>query len=323
VGAEGEVSLCDLDDGEPYARTRIAPRVGGQVSGLFVGGRNVPPVAVLTEGRDRLVALDVRTGEPRWRFRSPGRGGFRLTRAGRILLVVSGDSTLDAIDVASGEVAWRWSDSGRMTLPAVITRDWALATSGAPGCSPGALMCFDLYSGKLRFRRELSSAPLTSPVATDSCAIVSTYHNQALSLTAYELEDGRERWSREDPGLGEGGAPLVVDQHLVLNTPLGVAHGIALADGSLSWQHRMADPLRDDVPRRLEPVLRGGALFLPSANVHVVRPADGSLVGGTISEGVIPDFMRVDERGWLYLAEESGHLEAYAPAPNLRLVKGG
>ena len=106
-----------------------------------------------------------------------------------------------------------------------------------------------------------------------------------------------------------------------LNTPLGVAYGLSLTNGSLVWQHRMADPLRDDVPRRLEPVLRGGALFLPSASVHVVRPNDGSVVGGTISEGIIPDFMRVDERGWLYLAEESGHIEAYAPAPNLRLVK--
>ncbi len=321
MGAEGEVSLCDLEDGEAYARTRIAPRIGGQVTGLFAGGRNTPPVAVLTEGRDRLVALDVRTGEPRWRFRSKGRGNFRFTRAGRILLVVSGDSTLDAIDVATGEVVWRWSDAGRMTLPPVITREWAVAVSGAPGCSPGALLCFDLYSGKLRFRRELPCAPLMSPVTTDSSVIVSTYHNQNLTLSAFNLEDGSERWSREDPGLGEGGAALVVDQHLVLNTPLGVAHGISLADGSLSWQHRMADPLRDDVPRRLEPVLRGGALFLPSANVHVVRPADGGVIGGTISEGIIPDFMRVDERGWLYLAEESGHIEAYAPAPSLRLVR--
>ncbi|MFT3923585.1 MAG: PQQ-like beta-propeller repeat protein [Myxococcales bacterium] len=321
VSSEGDVALCDLDDGEAYARTRIAPRVGGQISGLFAGGRNAPPVAVITEGRDRLVALDVRTGEPRWRFRSPGRGGFRFTRAGRILLVVSGDSTLDAIDVATGDVVWRWSDAGRMTLPPVITREYAIAVSGAPGCSPGALLCFDLFSGKLRFRRELSSAPLTSPVATDSMVVVSTYQNQALTLSAFDLETGQERWSKEDPGLGEGGAPLVVDQQLVLNTQLGVAYGLSLADGSVSWSHRMADPLRDDVPRRLEPVLRGGALFLPSASVHVLRPHDGSVVGGTLSEGIIPDFLRVDERGWMYLAEESGHIEAYAPAPNLRLVK--
>ena len=57
------------------------------------------------------------------------------------------------------------------------------------------------------------------------------------------------------------------------------------------------------------------------ASVHVVRPSDGSLIGGPIADGIIPDVMRVDERGWLYLAEESGHVEAYAPAPSLRLVR--
>jgi outer membrane protein assembly factor BamB len=320
VGPEGEVELCDLEDGEAYARARIAPRVGGQVLGLFAGGRNAPPVAVLTEGRDRLVALDVRTGEPRWRFRSPGRGNFRFTRAGRILCVVSGDGTLDAIDVATGEVAWRWSDAGRMTLPPVVTREWAVAVSGAPG-APCALLCFDLFSGQLHFRRELPGHVTATPVAAETCAIVSTQEQSALTLSAFELPSGELRWSREDPGLGEGAAPLVVDHHLVLNTPTGSAYAIDTAQGTLKWQHRMADPLRDDVPRRLEPGLRGGALFVPSASVHVLRPGDGGVMGGPISEGIIPDFMRVDERGWLYLAEESGHIEAYAPAPSLRLIK--
>jgi hypothetical protein len=33
--------------------------------------------------------------------------------------------------------------------------------------------------------------------------------------------------------------------------------------------------------------------------------------------------MRVDERGWIYVAEESGYLAAYAPRPMLTLIKGG
>jgi outer membrane protein assembly factor BamB len=321
VNPEGEVELCDVSDGETYARSRIAPRVGGLLSGLCAGGRNTPPVAVITEGRDRLVALDVRTGEPRWRFRSRGRGNFRLTRAGRILLVVSGDSTLHALDVASGEVAWRWSDPGRLSLAPVVTRDHAVAVVGHPGSPAGALLCFDLFSGELVFRTDLEGAPLTSPVVTDQLAVVARERAGQVGLAGYDLPSGALRWAREDPGLGEGGSPLIVDQHLVVNTPGGSAFAIELSRGELRWEKRMADPARDDVPRRLEPVLRGGALFLPSASVHVVRPADGSVIGGPISEGIIPDVMRVDERGWLYLAEESGHIEAYAPAPNLRLVR--
>ena len=321
VGVDGNVELCDLTDGDAYARARVAPRPGGTLSGLCAGGRGTPPVAVITEGRDRLVAIDTRTGEPRWRFRSAGRGDFRMTRAGRIMLVVSGDSTLDAVDVATGDVAWRWSDPGRMSLPPVVIRDRAIAVSGHPGSPVSALLCFDLFSGQLCFRTELEGSPLVSPIAGENLAVVSTLQNGAPRLTAYDLSTGERRWQREDPGLGEGGAALVVDQRLVINAALGAVSAIDLASGDLAWQHHLADPVRDDVPRRLEPVLRGGALFVPSASVHVVRPADGTLMGAPIADSIIPDFMRVDERGWLYLAEESGHVEAYAPAPHLRLIK--
>jgi len=53
----------------------------------------------------------------------------------------------------------------------------------------------------------------------------------------------------------------------------------------------------------------------------VVRPSDGAALSGAIADDLVPDFLRVDERGWLYVAEESGHIEAYAPIPNLRLVR--
>jgi len=320
ASADGELTLSDLEDGEVYARTRIAPRTGGPMLGLFAGARGTPPLAVLTEGRDRLVAVDARTGAARWRFRAHSRGDFRLTRAGRILLVVSGDSSLDAIDVATGEVAWRWSDLDRMSLSPSVTRERAIAVA-SQGSGASALLCFDLFSGQCVFRRELEASPVVSPVATEQLAIVSSHQGTQLTLTAYELADGKERWRVRDPGLGEGGAALVVDQSLVINAPSGCAHALDLATGERRWEQRLADPTRDDVPRRLEPVLRGGALFLPSANVHVVRPHDGSLIGGPVADRIIPDFMRVDERGWLYVAEESGIVEAHAPIPTLRLVK--
>jgi hypothetical protein len=321
VAADGNVDLCDLSDGETYARARVAPRSGGALFGLCAGGRGTPPVAVITEGRDRLVAIDTRTGEPRWRFRSGGRGDFRMIRAGRIMLVVSGDSALDAIDVASGEVVWRWSDPGRMTFAPVVVRDRVIAVSGQPDSPAGALLCLDLFSGQLCFRRELPGAPLASPSSGEQLAMVTLLEAGVPTLAAYDLQSGERRWQREDPGLAEGGAALVVDQRLVINAALGSLSAVDLGSGELAWHHHLADPAHDDVPRRLEPVLRGGALFVPSASVHVLRPADGVLMSAPIADSVIPDFMRVDERGWLYLAEESGHIEAYAPAPHLRLVK--
>jgi hypothetical protein len=54
-----------------------------------------------------------------------------------------------------------------------------------------------------------------------------------------------------------------------------------------------------------------------------VRPADGQKLSASLPCDLVPDLMRVDERGWVYVAEESGYLAAYAPKPMLTLVKGG
>ena len=82
----------------------------------------------------------------------------------------------------------------------------------------------------------------------------------------------------------------------------------------------LSNPLTDDVPRQLEPVLRQGALFVPSAQVHALRPNDGTPLC-QVSCDLVPDCLRVDERGSFYVAEESGHISAYAAAPQLSLVR--
>ena len=68
-------------------------------------------------------------------------------------------------------------------------------------------------------------------------------------------------------------------------------------------------------------MLRGGALFVPSASVHVLRPHDGGSIGGPLPCELVPDWTRVDERGWVYVAEESGHVCGLAPRPTLTLVR--
>ena len=114
----------------------------------------------------------------------------------------------------------------------------------------------------------------------------------------------------------------MVDGDLIVNVPGGCVTALDLETGSTRWTRLLGDPLSDEVPRQLEPILRGGALFVPAARVHVLRPSDGSVLGEVQCE-LIPDRIRVDERGWVYIAEESGHVAAYAPAPTLRLIPGG
>ena len=59
--------------------------------------------------------------------------------------------------------------------------------------------------------------------------------------------------------------------------------------------------------------------------VKALRPEDGASLGGRTEGGLpsdlLPDLLRTDERGWMYVGEESGHLVALAPAPRLTLLR--
>jgi hypothetical protein len=67
---------------------------------------------------------------------------------------------------------------------------------------------------------------------------------------------------------------LTFDETWIVNAPFGQLSALDVRSGKVRWSTNLADALADEIPRRLEPVLRGGALFVPASSVHVVRPAE-------------------------------------------------
>ena len=321
LSADGEVELCDVADGEPYCSTHISPRIGGPPVGLMAGGENMPPVAVLTEGSHRLVAIDVRTGEPRWRFASRSGGEFRMTKVGRVLLVTCGEEAIHALDIATGEDVWHFAERGCFQFKPLVSNETVIAAA-VRGRREGALFAIDLYSGQPRWQRELPGPPTSDPCVAANVALVSTAGEEA-TLAAHCMQTGESLWETRDPGLGIGGAGLTFDETWIVNAPFGQLSALDVRTGTTRWNTNLADALADEIPRRLEPVLRGGALFVPASSVHVVRPADGQKLSASLPCDLVPDLMRVDERGWVYVAEESGYVAAYAPKPMLTLIRGG
>jgi outer membrane protein assembly factor BamB len=317
---DGGAELLDIAEGLPYAQCEPGLRLHGSPFALFAGGGDLPPVAILCEAGKHLIALDLRTGAPRWRSRGRGHSAPRVQRAGRVLLVTSDEGAIDALDVASGEVVWRFSDAARFATAPAIWGDRVVAASGEPGNAGGQLHAIDLYTGKALWKRELPLAPSGAPIATRDALLVPTGGSREALLCAFEPQRGSARWTCHDPGFDNGGKALEVDDTLIVNTPSGRVSALELATGATRWSRALADPLTDDVPRQLEPVLRHGALFVPAAQVHVLRPSDGASLTTETGCDLVPDFLRVDERAWYYVAEESGHLRAYASAPQLTLV---
>lgn len=321
LSPDGDVELCSVEDGEPYCRTHITPRIGGPPVGLMVKGDGLPPVAVITEGSHRLVAIDVQTGEPRWRFASRSGGEFRMTRVGRVLLVTCGEDAIHALDVATGEDVWRFAERGCFQFKPLVSHETVIAAA-VRGRREGALFAIDLYSGHPSWQRKLGGPPTSDPCAAAEAVLTSTAGEEA-ALLAHSVETGEPLWETKDPGLGIGGAGLTIDGTWVVNAPFGQLSALDVGTGAIRWSESIADALADEIPRRLEPVLRGGALFVPASSVHVVRPTDGQKLSASLPCDLVPDVMRVDERGWVYVAEESGYLAGYAPKPMLTLIKGG
>jgi len=286
-----------------------------------VNTAGLPKLLVLTEGERHLVALDLTSGEARWRY-ACGRGGaVRLKRVGKLLYVVCGDSSLTAIDVQTGAVVWRVRDRLRFHAAPTADHDTLVAVAGGSG-SAACLHAIDPYSGRVGWTARVPASPCTvegPALLTRGSVCVAIRDRRGLRLAGFERESGKPLFETE-PVAPIGTSWLVVDDLLVGNTPSGELVAFDGATGRERWRRGFGRSLESDVPRRLEPVLRSGALFVPHVDVQVVRPTDGEHLGTVGPCDAIPDLLRVDERCDVYVAEESGHMVAFGAGPRLSLV---
>lgn len=333
IAPDGTISLHDFGTGEVALRTWIAPRISGPCAGAVVSTPGLPRLLIVTEGDKHLVAIDLTSGEARWRYAWGGprassssgdglAGALRLKRAGKLLYVASGDSALTAVDVQTGAVVWRVRDRLRFRSAPTVDHDVLFAVAGGVG-SAATLYAIDPYSGSIAWTRPLPTSPCTvegPALLSASSVAVSVRDRRGLRLSAFDRETGAALFHTE-PVAPVGTSWLAVDDLLVGNSPNGEILGIDATCGTARWSRSLGTGAESDVPRKLEPVLRSGALFVPHTDVHVFRPRDGMHLGVVGPCDAIPDLLRVDERCDVYAAEESGHMVAFGAGPRLSLVK--
>lgn len=323
--ADGELRVLDFASGETTVHAHLDPRVGGPPAGAVVGSPTLPRLLVVTEGERHLVAVDLASGERRWRFAWGAGDRVRLRRAGKLLYVSSGDATLTALDVTSGALVWRARDRLHLRGAPVIDHDVVFAiTGGTSGRTHLHALC--AFSGVAKW-----SAPV--PEETRSCTtegpplvcgrsvLVAFRERLGVHLAAYDRETGQPKWKTPHVVAPIGTSWLGLGELAVGNTPTGEVVGLCARTGKTLYRHVLGRILEADVPRRLEPVLRSGALYVPHVDVHVLRPSDGAHLATIGPCDTIPDLLRVDESCNVFLAEESGHLVSFAAGPRLQLVK--
>jgi outer membrane protein assembly factor BamB len=321
---DGSMALHDFQTGEIALTARLAPRVGGSVAGVVVSAPGLPRMLVVSGGKHCLSAVDLGTGEVRWRYTAAGGGVFRLRRAGKLLIVAAGDATLTAIDLWSGDVVWRARDRLRFRSHVGLDHESLFATVGESEVgSRGTVRLYHLdpYAGATRWVRELPPGPTPqgAPLVTDREVVVVVRDRRGLGLLALDRATGKTLWSSEPGQFPVASAWIAIDDAIVVNSEAGDLFAVTASSGATRWRHRFPRGMEGDQPRRLEPILRSGALFVPQQQVHVVRPRDGTVLG-CVTADIIPDLLRVDEHCDVYVAEESGHLAAFRAGAKLSVV---
>lgn len=321
IHGDGRLRIHDLSNGEVRSVTRLAPRAGGGAAGALVNTPGLPRMLLVAEGERSITAVDLVSGDVRWRHRSRRPASFRLRRAGKLVLVTGGDSALQALDVSTGEVVWKFRDRLPFTGDIAIAQNSAFAiSSSAVGCA--RLHHLDLWTGEARWSADLDEQPVfgQQPLVAGSTVIVPTRDRRGVGALGLDCESGAVRFEHE-PGFS---APttswLAIEDSVVANSAAGTLLCFDGASGEIRYSHVFSRHVDADQPRRLEPVVRNGALFVPQHEVQVLRPRDGELIGSLPCD-LIPDLLQVDDSCNVYVAEESGHLAAFSVGAQLSLVK--
>jgi outer membrane protein assembly factor BamB len=321
IHGDGRLRIHDLATGEVRSVTRLAPRAGGGAAGALVNTPGLPRMLLVAEGERCITAVDLVSGDVRWRHRSRRPASFRLRRAGKLVLVTGGDSALQALDVSTGEVVWKFRDRLPFTGDIAITANSAYAISSS-AIGTARLHHLDLWTGEARWSADLDEQPVfgQAPLVAGSSVIVPTRDRRGVGALGLDAQSGSVRFEHE-PGFSSPTTSwLAIEDAVVANSASGTLLCLDSESGEVRYNHVFSRHVDADQPRRLEPVLRNGALFVPQHEVQVIRPRDGEIIGALPCD-LIPDLLQVDDSCNVYVAEESGHLAAFSVGAQLSLVK--
>jgi outer membrane protein assembly factor BamB len=318
---DGRLVAHDLDSGNQRFSLRLTPRAQGGACGAVVFAPGLPRLLAICEGDRRITSIDLVSGEIRWRYTASRPAPLRVRRAGGLLLVAGGDSVMVALDATTGDIVWRACDRLPFTGDISVSGDEVFAVSGGAQGN-ASLHSYDAWSGESKWKAEIEDRPMQgqAPLVSHNHVLIAVRDARGSGIRAFLRKTGQEVWKVETGFFPRSAAWIMVDDMIMVNGATGTFICMEAATSALKYRHVFSHEVASDQPRRLEPVLRCGALFVPQHQVQVVRPNDG-VVMGVVPCDLVPDLVRVDDRFGVLVAEESGHLSVFSVAPLLVRIK--
>jgi outer membrane protein assembly factor BamB len=245
-----------------------------------------------------VVALDLTSGKTRWsrRFGGPILGGVLVGR--HLVFVGTGrpEGRLHALDVASGTERWTVR-VGSVEAPTSLVRNTLLVLAAR-----NQLLALDPATGKIRWRRALSSQSLGAIPVGDTAAIVIGFD----SLTRVRLSDGKTMEQRAAPGTIVA-PPAWVGEALVAGTGDSLLVAVDPTTLDTLWTRRL------DAPILSSPVARGDTIFVVTRIGSIYRAGPGRdvpvvpLTSGAWPATGAPSLLD----SWLLVGGSDGRLHAF------------
>lgn len=227
----------------PKARPRGTPALAWRTSAVNAA-ENSPTVAggiaYVDDARRDLVALDVATGEVRWRYRHGPGVCSNLTVVGNVAYAGCEDTHLYAVDATTGQLLWRYDAGTTVDGPPNVVGGMIYIGTERRG-KGGAVVALDATTGQERWRVAVDGDLYGALAVTGDVAYVPVWLGSSGSqsradseILALSTSNGTLLWSREIPGLVER-ALTVVDNIIYLGSSQGVC-ALDAATGDLRWR---------------------------------------------------------------------------------------
>ena len=275
----GDVVIAGTRDGRYLAFAAATGAPAWQVS----GGRDLPmpwgyesgdlwtsspaiyqSTAYLAGGDGVLRAVDLRSGQERWRADVGARLRSSPATNGRLVVLGAADGKVHAFDAATGRRAWAFATAGvtlnsanfgydRRTVQSSPALDDSTAFVGA---RDGFLYAIDLATGRERwhFDHQVSWCN-TSPATADG--VVYAGSSDGLFVQAVSAGAGRELWRARTQGI-VWGSPAVTARTVYAPDGTGRVYAFDRATGNQLWVWRSGARVFSS------PVADGGTLYVGS-----------------------------------------------------------
>jgi len=282
----GELFALNAETGAEIWRYQVSPYVV----------RSSPVVAngmVYVGGGFNLVALDLRTGDVRWKAATRYAGQATPVVGDGLVVIASQEGWLYAFDAKSGEARWRVTTDGIVSgAPAIADGRIILGTD------KGSVYTVALDSSSLGWRRMMAGAISAAPMVTGQTVCITT---DAGKTSAFDLATGKVLWTAEIGGTQPAAA---ADGLVVIAANDGGVHAVSQSSGDAVWLYPSGKP------SLAAPTIAGKTVYVGAGNTLVAIDAGtGKLENYYLANGTIVTSPVVVD-GFVFFGSDDGFVYA-------------